>query len=225
VQPHQRKDWCVLWLQGWGSDIAGHLGRIQRLAKDLDMPFAMLDYAGHGEHPTPLDDTTREQQHLEVVTVYDELKKQGYKNIIGVGHSFGGYMTALLADKRELAGVILRAPAIYDNETFSTPCKERDNRAYEAMKPTVTADSNFAALDAIRKFSYSVYVLEYELDSVIPRNIPQAYFQVAKYGNYLIVPATDHSPKLMQHPEEHYAYIETLLAGLAKTIIAEKNLR
>lgn len=225
VQPHEKKEWCILWLQGWTSSVAGHLEGITRLAEATDTPVAMLDYAGHGQHPVPLEESTRELQHREVVAAYDELKAQGYEKIIAIGGSFGSYMAALLAGKRELAGIILRAPAIYDDEHFSTLRKNRDKLGYDELERLVEEQPDLSALEAIRKFSKSVYVLEHELDSVIPKNIPRAYVQAAKYGNYLVVPATGHSPKLMPHPQRHFAYIETLLTDLVKTIQLEDTLR
>lgn len=55
------KEWCVLWLQGFTSTIEGHTDGVIRLAGATAMSFAMLNYAGHGNHPTLLDDATREQ--------------------------------------------------------------------------------------------------------------------------------------------------------------------
>lgn len=225
VQPNNDKEWCVLWLQGWKGSIEEHLERITRMAEATDISFAMLEYAGHGHHPVPLEETTREQQHLEVVAAYDELKARGYKKIIAIGGSFGAYMAALLAGKRELHSIILRAPAIYDDERFSTLRKDRGRIGYDGLKNLVKEHPELSALEAIRKFPKSVYVIEHELDSVIPKEVPQAYFEAAKHGNYLIVPATDHSPKLMSDPERHALYIETLLISLVKTTLLEDTLR
>lgn len=105
------KDWRVLWLQGFTSTIEGHSEGVIRLAEATKTPFAMLNYAGHGNHPIALDDATREQQFKEVLSVYDELVRLGYKKIITIGGSFGGYMAALLASKRPLEVLVLRAPA------------------------------------------------------------------------------------------------------------------
>lgn len=221
----RRKSGAFYGCKGGQLVLQGTLEGITRLAEATDTPVAMLDYAGHGQHPVPLEESTREQQHREVVAAYDELKAQGYEKIIAIGGSFGSYMAALLAGKRELAGIILRAPAIYDDEHFSTLRKNRDKLGYDELERLVEEQLDLSALEAISKFSKSVYVLEHELDSVIPKNIPRAYFQAAKYGNYLVVPATGHSPKLMPHPQRHFAYIETLLTGLVKTIQLEDTLR
>ena len=77
VAPSDDKEWCVLWLQGWTSTIEGHLDGIKRMAEESDVTFAMLNYAGHGTHPTSLDSSTREQQYTEVIAAYDQLVKLG----------------------------------------------------------------------------------------------------------------------------------------------------
>lgn len=216
------KDWAVLWLQGWGSTIEGHFEIIKKLAHKSNITFAMLDYAGFGQHSTLLSETTREQQHLEVVATYDELKQLGYKNIIACGHSFGGYMSALLASKRELAGVILRAPAIYADKEFTIKQKDRNDAAYQAFKPTVQPNSPLAALQAIRAYRGPVFVFEYGVDEVIPSNIPQSYFTNASQRNYLYIPGAPHSPKTAPEPQKYYDYIETAILSTLRLVQQEK---
>ncbi len=227
AQPTENKSYCVLWLQGWGSTIEKHKAKMLRLAERTGITFAILDYAGHGSHPVPLEETTRQQQFNEVCMAFDTLKAEGYENIIVAGMSFGGYMAALLAAEREPSAIILRAPAIYKDDEFSLPYPERQgyrDQEYEALKATITPESDMAALHAISRFDGTVYVVEHEIDSVIPRNIPRAYFAVAKRGNYLVVPATDHAVAKMPQPEKHDAYIERLIASIVGLVQQEKEL-
>jgi hypothetical protein len=175
----------------------------------------------------PLEKTTREQQFNEVVAVFDELKTLGYKRIIVAGMSFGSYMGALLTAERDPYAVILRGPAIYKDEEFSLPYPERQgyrDKAYEEMKHTITSRSDMAALRAIANYEGSVYVVEHETDSVIPQNIPRAYFTVAKRGNYIAIPATDHAVAKMPNSEKHYAYIEAVISNLVDLIRREDTL-
>jgi len=207
VKPSSSKDWAVLWLQGWGSTIESNFEIVDQIAQKSGTAFAMIDYAGFGKHSVPLPETTREQQHLEVIAAYDELKKLGYKNIIACGHSFGSYMSALLASKRDVAALILRAPAIYADSEFTMKQKDRDDATYQAFKKTVQPDSPLAALYAVQKYHGPVYVFEYGADEIIPRNIPQSYFANAAQGNYLYIPGTPHSPKTSLNSHKYYEYI------------------
>jgi len=60
--------------------------------------------------------------------------------------------------------------------------------------------------------------MEHELDEQVPRIMPQVYFKNAKRGNYLIVPKTMHSPKLMNNPAPHFAYIEHIVMSIIKAV-------
>lgn len=227
IEPGNNKDYCILWLGGWGSTIEKHEPQITALADKSGVATAMIDYAGHGNHPAPLETTTREQQFLESIAAFDALKAAGYKRIIVAGNSFGGYMSALLSAERDPYALILREPAIYNDDEFSLPYPERQgyrDKAYEKMKFTVTPESDMLALHAVAKFKQSVYVIEHEIDSVIPKNIPRAYFAVAKRGNYLVIPATDHAVAKMSNPEDHYAYITATLAHIVDLIQREDTL-
>lgn len=224
VRPNTNKDWAVLWLQGWTSTIEGHLEGLERMAKTSGVTFAMMDYAGHGAHPMPLDNTTKQMQHIEVLTAYDELVKLDYKNIVVIGGSFGGYMAALLAGKRNPTAVILRAPAAYPNDEFSdvTYKDTVERRAEGADRHAFMLDEEghlqSTAFEAIAGYAGPVYVMEHEIDEVVPRVIPRLYFANAKHGNYLRVPNTAHSPKTMKNPQKHFAYIEHMLVSIIKLI-------
>jgi len=211
AQPNDNKEWVVLWLQGWGSTIESHFEAVKKLAEKSGIAIAMIDYAGFGQHTVLLSETTREQQHHEVVAAYDKLKALGYENIIACGHSFGSYMSALLASQREVASLILRAPAIYEDSEFSIPQKQRSDVAYQAFKQTVRPNSPLAALQAIKKYDGPVFVFEYGADEVIPRNIPQSYFANALQGSYIYVPHSPHSPKTSPNSRIHYRYIEVAI--------------
>ncbi len=228
VEPNQGKEWCVLWLQGWTSNIEGHLEGITRMAKTSGVSFAMLDYAGHGTHAVKLEESTREIQFNEVCEAYDELKRLGYQKIIVIGGSFGGYMAALLTGNRRVHATVLRAPANYPDKEFHLPYNQtsRHKNYYEHARAKwfVNNSSDNKALEAVKKFGGFTYVIEHELDEVVPQNIPLAYFEVAKHGNYLIVPATKHSPKLMDSPKAHFDYIEHLLISIIKAVQLQQKL-
>ena len=219
VSPDEDKTWCVLWLQGWTSTIDGHLEGIKRMATASGVSFAMMDYAGHGSHPTPLGKSSKAQQLAECLAAYDELTKLGYEHIIVIGGSFGGYMAALLAGKRPTEAVVLRAPAAYPDHEFELPytqTAESDARYSSILNVDEELTSN--AFDSIATYAGPIYVCEHEKDEVVPRQIPQEYFRKAQHGNYLLVPNTAHSPKTMPNPQKHFVYIEHLLVSIIKAV-------
>lgn len=204
-----------------------HLDGVKRMATSLDVPFVTMDYAGHGLHSQSLETTTRKQQHDEVTAIYDEIKKLGYEKVIVIGGSFGAYMTALLAGARPVHAVVLRAPAAYlDDEfatTYSNTARYTNPKSHQEAKEQGYSGAN-KGFDAIKKHTGSVHVIEHELDSVIPKLIPLTYFECAKHGNYHLIPATDHSPKLMSDPEKHYKLIENTLISIILSIQLQEQL-
>jgi predicted esterase YcpF (UPF0227 family) len=228
-EPNQDdRDWCVLWLQGFLSTVEGHTDGIVRLANATATPFAMLNYAGHGNHPCLLDNATRLQQFNEVVGVYDALKELGFKRVVVIGGSFGGYMAALLANEREVETLVLRAPANYPEEEFDlaykdTAAGQKDKGQYLYRE---NRDEHYMnnAVKSVEGFTGATYVIEHEKDEVINPSIPKSYYNAAKHGNYLVIPGVKHSPKLMPNPEGYFALIELWLATIVNATKKSKDL-
>ncbi len=222
-------EWCVLWLQGFRSNIEGHAVGVTRLADSTNTAFAMLDYAGHGGNPIQLEDATRKQQFDEVVGVYDELVKLGYKKFIVIGGSFGSYMAALLIGARSAEAVVLRAPANYPDEEFELANKDtsagRKDRSHYLYRQSI--DDNFSnnAVEAVRAFEGETYVIEHEKDETINRAIPQSYYRAAKHGNYILIPGIKHSPKLMSNPEGYFELIEMWVSTIVKAVQKNQQLQ
>lgn len=204
--------WAVLWLQGFTSTIEGHEEGVARMSEATKTTFAMLNYAGHGDHPTKLEDATRQQQFEEVCEVYDQLVEKGYSKIIVIGGSFGAYMAALLAKARDIHTLVLRAPANYKDEEFELPYKETtegtNQEAKDLWRQSIDDSYSNKAVEAVRAFTGMTYVIEHEKDTVINSAIPRSYFNAAKRGNYIIIPGLDHSPKLMDTPQVYFDIIE-----------------
>lgn len=221
-------EYCVLWLQGWTSSMDSHREGVERMSKKSDIAFATLDFAGHGMHKLPIEESSRKLQIDEVVAVYDELKNRNYEKVIVIGGSFGGYLAALLTGIRPIHTAVLRAPAIYADDELETvhkmtrkwinPTSDQQDKANEKY---ITDN---LAVRSISNFDGFVYVLEHELDEQVPRIMPRTYFERAKYGNYIIIPKTKHSPKLMTNPRQHYDYIENFLIAIIEAVKQQDKL-
>lgn len=223
------KEFCVFWIQGWSSSMDSHREGVERMVQQTSLVFATLDPAGHGLHSTPMEETTRRQQSEEVIAIYDELVKLGFKKIIVIGGSFGGYLTALLVGKRPVHAAVMRVPANYPDDEFElqykdTLEKKKDYEAYLANKSADERLVNSMATKAIQNYDGFVYIVEHELDEVVPAKIPKHYYAAAKHGNYLIVPNTKHSPKVMKDPQSHFAYIEHVVISIVKAIQMQETL-
>lgn len=216
------KEYCVLWLQGWSSAMDTHSESIKGMALASKTVFATLDTAGHGLHTFPLEKSTRKQRIDEITAVYDELKQRGYEKIIAIGGSHGGYMAALLCGIRPLHAVVLRAPANYPDNELELPYEQtRHGQNYWNFVRHMDSDDvlkNSAASEAIKNYDGFVYVFEHELDEIIPPKVPQHYFEVARHGNYQIIPKTPHSPKKLSNPQPSLDYIKHSVVATVQAI-------
>jgi len=223
------KEFCVLWIQGWSSSMDSHREGVEIMAEKSGVAFATLDYAGHGLSKVPMDESTRSQQLEEATAVFDELKAQGFKRIIVIGGSWGGYIAALLCGKRSPQTVVLRVPANYPDDEFNTPYKHtlrsKNYAAYTEKKETLKDLVNSSATRAIENYDGFVYVIAHELDEVVPEKIPRSYFESAKQGNYLVVPNTKHSPKTMDNPKPRFEYIEHLIVAIIEAVKLQGDIK
>lgn len=207
-----KAEWAVLWLQGFASTIEGHSDGVIRMAEATKTTFVMLNYAGHGNNPIPLDEATRAQQFDEVCAVYDELVNRGYTKIMVSGGSFGAYMATLLCGKRDLASMTLRAPAIYNDAEYELPYAETissQEHADNTWRLNVTPETESVALRNVMNYYGDTYVIEHENDEVISKNIPEAYAGVARHPNYIIIRDCTHSPRQMHNPQKYFEIIES----------------
>lgn len=220
-------DWCVLWIQGFGSSIADHTERVARLAETTQLSYAMVDYAGQGTSTTPLPDSTRQMQIDEVCALYDKLATLGYSKFIILGNSLGSYLAAMVSELRPAECIVLRAPAIYPDSELNIPQRDKENDGNLAQRKTwrqnVSAADDIQALHAVASFDGHIYVIEHDLDEVIPSNIPKSYFAQSKSGNYIHIPGCHHTPKTMQNPEKYHAMIEQWLATIVKNELAARS--
>lgn len=220
IQPQKSdNDWCLLWLQGFLSTIEGHTERLGELATATNTASAILNYAGHGNHLVKIEDATRRQQLGQVIGVYDELAKMGYSKFIIYGGSFGAYMAALLAGQRTAESLILRVPAYYPESEFDTPFRDTISATRYSDQLFYTdvvakGDPNHA-IKSVSQFKGYTYIMEHAQDEVIHPSVPRAYFEAAKYGNYIIIPGAPHSPKTTPNPQFYY----NMIYGWLETII------
>lgn len=222
IPPDAVDGWAVLWLQGLTSTIEGHSEGCARMAIQTKLPFAILDYAGHGSHPVKLDNATRAQQCEEVIAVYDKLVRQGYQNIIVVGGSFGGYMAALLAGKRSSIATVLRAPANYADKEISLRYADtaggRGDRDTLLYRQNLDEGFSNQAIEAVRSYKGWTYILEHGNDASIHPSIPRLYFSAAETGSYITIPGLEHTPRKMIDSQRWSKVAENWNVAIVKNI-------
>lgn len=220
-----RPDIAVLWLQGWTSTIKRNQPILERLSTETNLTFAILDYAGQGLSHLDLDTVSKNHQFSEVIDLYDKLLGLGYKRIVVVGGSFGGYLACLLTRERPVIGLILRAPAVYPDKEFPLPYKDtigyEDEGLYEKFKHIIQTNDTFISLEALRCYTGRTVVLLCEKDSIVPEDVVMRYVHAAASCELVIAKGMDHSPNFMPNPPKQHAYLESLYEAAIRLTTSE----
>src|SRR4051812_26199589 len=84
---------------------------LPRLSKELGITTIIFDYTGHGDSPFDIEELSPAQHFLEVITVFDWIKKNyPRREVFVIGSSYGGFLATQLTKYRKFDGLILRAP-------------------------------------------------------------------------------------------------------------------
>ena len=156
-----------------------------------------ISLRGHGESDGTLKEFSRADHLEDVLRAYDFLAAQknvDKNNISVVGASYGGYLAALLCNKRGVATVVLRAPALYINSEFSKPTAELISEREDEFFKNFIPEQNNKALLGVKKVPNRTLIIESEKDQIIPHNIIEYYLQAAdkKSVTHTIIKNADH---------------------------------
>jgi len=127
--------------------------------------------------------TLSNADHLDdAVAAYDFLKGSAeLKEISACGASYGGYLCAMLSEKRQLSSIVLRAPGIYPDAMFEkTGYTNEDQLLNEIYKFKTKVDFEASkALMNITKYTGSVLVVGSKSDHKIPVAVVESYYNSA----------------------------------------------
>lgn len=179
---------AVLLIHGWTSSEKGYIPRAKAISK-LGYVCLTFNLRGHGNSDGELGKLSRKDHLKDAISAYDFLvaQKGVNKNKIGViGSSYGGYMASLLASKRKIKWLVLRAPALYPDESFEAASKKIDiNHNINYRKQKIDKNHNLA-LSSLSKYTSDLLLIESEKDEVISKQTilnylnainPQANFE------------------------------------------------
>ena len=114
-----------------------------------------------------------------------------------VGSSYGGYLAALLTERRPVRWLGLRAPAIYRDEDWSVPKRllGRVQQLGEYRRQPIAIDEN-RALRACSRFTGDVLIVESEHDEIVPSPVLASYRKACAESHsltYRVIRGADHS--------------------------------
>jgi uncharacterized protein len=176
---------AILFVQGWTGNRKRSFQYAEVLSK-LGYICFLFDNKGHGESEGDIKTFTIREFLEGVFAAYDyllEIEGVDKDNINAIGSSFGGYLVALLSEKRKVENLVLRVPADYPDEDFEKIKFVQDVKELAAIidwrKIPKKADKTYA-LKAISHFPGKVLIIESERDDMVPHETIQNYINAVK---------------------------------------------
>lgn len=174
----------VLLLHGLTSSEANYIPIAERLSQN-GIAAMTINMRGHGTSEGDCKVLSINDGVDDGLVAFDFfIKQEGVdKEKIGIcGASFGATVAAMIAGKRNVNSMVLRAPATYTVDMMNTTNEkimEHEKRLFfEISDPLDTPP-----LQAIQKFKGDLLVIASENDMIIPKRIPEAYLSAALTQN------------------------------------------
>lgn len=191
----KRSNPAVLFLHGWLSNESGYAKRAQILS-ELGYVCIAFNLRGHGTSEGGINTITLLDGVQDAIAAYDFLALQtevDQENIHVVGTSYSGYLALMLASKRKVKSLVLRAPALYRDEDLSeakSSVSVNDHYKIEAF-----TKQNNLSINSLSNFKGKILLVESEKDEEIPPIIIQSILKnvQGKIFERQIVKGADHA--------------------------------
>jgi uncharacterized protein len=197
----------IVFVHGLGSNRRGYVDYGERVAEELGLTCLALDLSGHGSG-SGYDDSFSPRDHLQdVLAAWDELtgRYRAAPERIGMcGASYGACLAALATQHRQVARLLLRAPAIVADGDFDRPLRlrrrERDPAAASVL------------FGGLSDFHGPALVVESENDEEIPHEVVEAYLRALPDAGHAVIAQATHA---LSQPEWREAFVRQLLSFFA----------
>ena len=178
----------LLFVHGLGSDQTGYAPRAERAAAALGAVCLTFDLSGHGRSDGDWNTLAPCDHLMDVVASYDALiSHEGVDAArIGIcGASYGAYLSALVLPRRQVRRLLLRAPALYDDELFNVPLSYPRRPRADATAPQL--------IRALHDFRGEILVLESGADQTIPHSVIEWYLQNCRNARHQVIEGAAHA--------------------------------
>jgi uncharacterized protein len=191
----------LLFVHGYDSDQRGYRSRAEAACLELGLTCLTFDLGGHGKSTGDRLGLSRRDHLQDLIAAHDRL--QAVRGVdparIGVcGASYGAYLACLLTGERPVQRLLLRAPALADDDSATGAVAERQ----QVEEPASTALRN------LRDFDGDTLVLESAADEVIPHAVIDRYLEAASHGTHHVIPDATHA---LVREEWNAAFIREIL--------------
>lgn len=185
----------ILVLHGWTSSMARYPERVEPLVK-MGYIALLFDMRGHGETGSDPTRFSRKDHLDDCLATYDFIKEipADPSDVAVFGSSYGGYLACLLASKRPVRRLVLKAPAQYPDETFESPKPIARAQSVEQYRLEPHTKNDNMALKSISGYTGDLLFIECEKDEQVPKQVMDDYRSTitTKY-DYVLLKSADHA--------------------------------
>lgn len=202
----------LLFIHGWRSNKSGNVKRSEEISKQGFVCLS-IDLRGHGDSEGKLEDFSRQDHIEDIKKAYEFLIKDkdvDKEKITIIGASYGGYLAAVVTNYLKFNRLVLRVPALYFDDEFSTPTDKLIKDDAKAFKTWNLTPKNSLALKGLKNFKGKILIIEAENDTIIPHEVIENYLEITKgkHLKYILMKNTSHSLET-EAQENAYLYILT----------------
>jgi hypothetical protein len=193
----------ALFVHGLGSDRGTNVERAEAVARRLGATCLAVDLGGHGGSSGRLSALTPRQNLTDVLTAYDALAAERQVDPARVAvcaASYGAFLSVLLTQLRRPARLLLRAPALYTDDSLDSPLARR-----------VPGGADAGAVRVLAGYPGQVLVVESEHDEVVPPSTVRAWCAARPDVEHVVLPGAAHA---LTDPAWRAAYTDVLLSFL-----------
>ena len=133
-----------------------------------------------------------------------------------LGVSYGAYLAVLLSGQRPVESLLLRSPAIYQDEGWDVQKEDLDRNEVEEVRDRELAPPDNRALTAAAQFEGDLTLVECEDDKVIPHETHMNYFHAfshARSRQLHLIAGAGHELSGQAHRKCFEKLFESWLAG------------
>jgi pimeloyl-ACP methyl ester carboxylesterase len=199
----------LLFVHGLGSDQTGYAPRAERAAAALGAVCLTFDLSGHGQSDGVRNSLAPCDHAEDVVAAFNVLigPNEADAARIGIcGASYGAYLSALMLPQHRVRKLLLRAPALYDDEMFNTTLAQPRKARADVVAPRLSR--------ALREFSGEVLVLESGADETIPHSVIEWYLDACPSARHKVIEDASHALTTKKWREAFLAEIVSFFHGL-----------
>ena len=147
----------ILAIHGWTSAMNRYPKRVTPLV-ELGYTCLLFDMRGHGETGGELSTLSARDHYEDCLSAYDymiNMENVDTNNISIFGSSYGGYQAVLVTTSRAVHHLVLKSPALYDDELYEIPDSQRSGRTTQYRLQHHSPSDNMA-LKAVHNFKGNI---------------------------------------------------------------------